>query len=293
MSNLEPELNPEVDASPVDDGPAAETVPTDDTIEAPPAEPEYDYLDIDDTLASKYVKVKIDGEELDVPLKEALQGYQRQSDYTRKTQEAATLREQAQEALRLQQAFYTDPGLTVQVLARNAGVSVEEFLGMTPREQAAATAASTPAADEYVDPLERQLAEEREARLAIQRRLDDRDADEYLRNRVEGLKQAYSIDDEQAREVVQAAVAMRLGPDAFPMIYESMAFRRLQAQQEAQQQIATTSAEDDARRRAAAAAASSTVSTGTGSTNVTTAPPANVHMSPRDAVLAALDQLGV
>jgi len=182
----------------------------------------------------------------------------------------------------------------VQVLARNAGVTVEEFLGMTPRQQAAATAAaSTTAEDEYVDPLERQLNEEREARLALQKRLDDREADEYLRSRVEGLKQAYSIDDDQAREVVQAAISLRLGPEAFPMIYESMAFRKLQAQTDAQRQAADTDAADDARRRAAAAAAASTVGTGTGSTNVTTAPPANVHMSPRDAVLAAMDQLGV
>mgnify|MGYP003660765602 CR=1 FL=1 len=44
--------------------------------------PSYDYINPDD-FGDKYVKVKVDGAELDVPIKEALSGYQRQADYTR------------------------------------------------------------------------------------------------------------------------------------------------------------------------------------------------------------------
>jgi len=285
MSNLEGLNEEQVDASPVVDGQAADTTTED---QAPPPEPVREYLDIDDTLASKYVKVKQDGQEIDVPLNEALQGYQRQSDYTRKTQEAAVLREQAQEALRLQQAFQADPGLTVQVLARQAGVSVEEFLGMSPRQQAAAVAEVE---DEYADPLEKAIAQERAERIALQERIDQRDADDYLRAQVQGLKQAYQISDEDVRSVVQQALQLGVGPEAFPMIYQSQAFQRLQAQNGAQQEAVAAQQADDARRRAAAAASAGVVASGSGATNVTTVPPANVHMSPRDAVLAAFDQL--
>jgi hypothetical protein len=288
MSNLESELSEQVDRSPVVDGSAADTTLIEDQQAAEPELPPREYLELDDTTASKYVRVKVDGEEIEVPVSEALQGYQRQSDYTRKTQEAAALREQAHEALRLQQAFNADAGLTVQVLARNAGVSVEEFLGMTPREQAAA---AQPAEDEYVDPLERAIAQERQERIALQERLDQRDADEYLRSQVNGLKQAYQIGDEEVRAVIQQAMQMGVGPEAFPMIYQSQAFLRLQAQNRAQQEAAASQQADDTRRRAAAAASAGVVGTGSGATNLTTAPPADVHMTPREAVLSAFEQL--
>ena len=75
------------------------------------------------------------------------------------------------------------------------------------------------------------------------------------------------------------------------MIYQSQAFLKLQAQTGAQQQVTAQQQADDERRRAAAAAAAGVVSTGSGATNLTTATPANVHMSPRDAVLAAFEEL--
>ena len=289
MSNLEPELNETVDDSPVSDGQAADTTLTEGQAPEAPPEPAREYLDIDEDLGNKWVRVKIDGEESDVQVKDLPQGYQRQEVFTRRTQEAAALRQQAQEALQLQQAFQVDPGLTVQVLARNAGVSVEEFLGMSPRQQQAATAA---AADEYADPLEQAIAQERAERLALQDRIDQRDADDYLRAQVQGLKQAYQIGDDEVRAVVQQALQMGVGPEAFPMIYQSQAFLKLQAQQAAQQETTAAQQADDARRRASAAAAAGVVSSGSGATNVTTAPPANVHMSPRDAVLSAFEELG-
>ena len=42
------------------------------------------------------VKVKVDGEELEVPFDEVLKGYSRTADYTKKTQQAAELRKQAE-----------------------------------------------------------------------------------------------------------------------------------------------------------------------------------------------------
>ena len=275
----------EVEAGSVEDGQATETPTIDD---GSPPEPTYDYLDIDST-AAKYVKLTRDGEEVDVPFQEVLDGYNSNSVATRRFQEASAMREQAAEALRLQQAFQTSPGLTVQVLAQQAGMSVEEFLGLTPRQQQAAI--ENPSEDEYADPLERQLNEERQARIALEQRLDQTEADAYLRTQINGLKQTYQIGDDEVRAVVQQALRMGVGPEAFPMIYQAQAYQKLQVETQTQQEVAQRSTEDDARRRAAAAAATGAVSSGSGVTNVTTVPPANGIISPRDAVLAAYAEI--
>jgi len=287
MSNVENDSQPtEVTDAPVvvDEG-QGEATPE---VPEVPAEPEYDYLDIDDDLAQKYVKAKVGDEEIPVQLKELRDGYQRQADYTRKTQEAAELRREAEDALRLQQALRTSPGLTMQVLAQQAGVSVEEFLGMSPAQQQAAVEDAEP---EYVDPLERQIAEERQARMALQERLDAREADEQLQSQIGHLKQTFQIGDEEVRAVVGQALQMGVGPEAFPMIYQSMAYQKLQAQQGAQQEVAQKTAAEEQQRQAAAQAASQVVSSGSGATNVTSVPSANGITSPRDAVLAAFDQI--
>lgn len=289
MSNVENDSAPiEVDAAPVEDGQGEATIEATDVTEAPPAEPEYDYLD-DDTLASKYVRAKIDGEEVSVPIHEAVQGYQRQADYTAKTQELARLRQEAEQALRLQQALQTSPGMTVQILANQAGVSVEEYLGMTPAQQQQAIQDNQE--PDYADPLERALAEERQARIALQERIEAREADEYLQRSVASLKQTYQIDDDEVRAVVGQALQMGVGPEAFPMIYQSRAFQKLQAKTEAQREAEELRKQDEQKRQAAAAAASQTVTSGGGSTNVTPVPSANGITSPRDAVLAAFDEL--
>lgn len=277
---------------PFDEGVEAETGPEDvgeASVEALPeddaVEPSYDYLDIDDELATKYVKIKVDGEELSVPLNEALQGYSRESAATKRFQEAAELRKQADEALRLQQALQADPGLTVQILARQAGVSVEEFLGMTPAQQRAAV---EDADDEYMDPLERQIMEERQARLALEQRLEQREADERLARAVDGLKQQYNASDEQVRAVVGQAMNMGLGIEAFPMIFQAMAY---QATQQATTQLTVEQEAERQRRQEAARRAASVVSSGSGAANTSQAEPAVTYSSIREAAAAAIDQI--
>jgi hypothetical protein len=66
------------------------------------------------------VTVKIDGKDVQIPLKEALDGYQRQADYTRKTQALAAERNQFYgevEALRQERAVYAQllPALQAQL----------------------------------------------------------------------------------------------------------------------------------------------------------------------------------
>ena len=50
------------------------------------------YLSVEE-YSNHRVPVKLDGEELQIPLSEAIAGYQRQADYTRKTQELSQQRE--------------------------------------------------------------------------------------------------------------------------------------------------------------------------------------------------------
>ena len=168
-------------------------------------------------------------------------------------------------------------------------MSVEQFIGLNPTQQQAAVEQNQE--PEYADPLEKALAEERQARLSLEQRIEQREADEYLKSQVESLKQTYQIGDDEVRSVVTQALQMGVGPEAFPMIYQAQAFTKLQAQGEAQQQHAQQQQADDAARQAAAAQAAQVVTEGTGATNVTPIPSANGITSPRDAVLAAFEQL--
>ena len=251
-----------------------------------PAEPQYDYLDVAGAQG-KYVKVTVDGEELDVPLEEALQGYSRQADYTRKTQETARMRQEAEQALAIQQALQANPGLTVQVLANQAGISVEEYLGLSPKERAEADAST----DDYADPLERALVEERQARMALEQRFEAQESDRRLQSAVNGLKQEFQIDDNEARKVVGTALQHGYGPNAFPMIYQAMQYQKVRAQQLAAQELSAQQQAAAQARQAAAASASQVVSTGSGAAGTTTERPGSSgNMSMREAIDAAFQE---
>ncbi len=66
--------------------------------------------------------VKVDGEEQQVTLEELQNGYQRQADYTRKTQEVAAEKERLQQAEAIVSALEYDPHGTLQTLARSYNV---------------------------------------------------------------------------------------------------------------------------------------------------------------------------
>ena len=67
--------------------------------------------------------VKIDGEEQQVSLEELQNGYQRQADYTRKTQEIAAERERLLQAEAIVSALEKDPVGTLDTLARSFNVN--------------------------------------------------------------------------------------------------------------------------------------------------------------------------
>jgi len=95
----ESEAQEDEEPAPEEEGESA--APDDEAEGTPPAD--------EDAEQKPTYKVKVDGEELDVPLDELLRGYSRTADYTRKTQAAAELRktlEAEQEQVRAERSQY-------------------------------------------------------------------------------------------------------------------------------------------------------------------------------------------
>ncbi len=245
------------------------------------SEPARQYVEIDDP-DNRYVRVKVDGEDVEVPFSEAVRGYSREADYTRKTQALAQERQQVEFGLRLQQALDSNPELTLRALAQQYGMTVAQA-------QAAQQAAA--AEDEYADPLEREIAAERQARLALEERLSQREADEQLERAVGGLRSQFNLNDEDLREVVGTAMRMGLGVEAFPMIYKTMQFDRIDARVQAHRAEQARVAAETARREAAKTQASQVVSSGSrGGNGLTNQVDTGGRMSLRDAIEAAFEQ---
>lgn len=280
---------------PTDGGEAEEISPEEGVAEAEAeqetaeeVEPSYDFLEVDDTIRSKYVPVKVDGEEVPVSFDDLISSYSRESVSTKRFQEAAQTRQEAENAIRLQQAMQADPGMTIQYLARQADVSVEEFLGMTPKQQQEAVE-SAGDEDEYVDPLERQLREQNALIQEMRSQMDQRAADERLHSAVGKLKSDFGINDDQAKQVIGRAVQLNVGLEALPWLYRAM--RDEANEQATAQRTAETEAEKQ-RRQAAAQKAQEAVGTGTGAIGTTSEVTGN-FTSIRESAMAALEGLGI
>lgn len=276
MSEVEPldggvaEVDPEYDG---DIAPADEVF-EDTGGDQPPAR---QYVEVDDP-DQRYVRVKVDGEDVEVPFSEAVRGYSREADYTRKAQLVAQQRQEAELGLRIQQALQADPQATIRLLA-------ERYAAQHPEAQPA---------PEFDDPLERQLYEERQARERLEERISQREADEQLARTVEGLRSQFGANDEDIRAAVQLASQNNLGIEALPMVYKTMAFDRIQANVKAYQAQEAAKAAENARRTQAKQAAGQVVSNGqTGATNLTDRANTGAPMSLRDSIEAAFEQYGV
>ena len=136
----------------------------------------FDYTDI----ADKVVKIQVNGEEIAIPLKEALAGYQRQADYTKKTQELSEQKKRLTYAEALSEALLKDPAQTIQLLGQQYGVnkpSAEE--------------------QEWIDPSDQKMSnlEKRIAAFEAQKAADD------LTRTIDSLQSKYG-EDFNADEVV-------------------------------------------------------------------------------------------
>lgn len=120
-----------------DNAPVGDTAPSESPVDlgdTPAAEP---VEAVSQEPGERYT-VTIDGEAQEVSLDELRNGYQRQSDYTRKTQELAETRKRLSSAERLANALDTDPVTTLKALNEAYqidGMSQAEWDEMDPQEQ--------------------------------------------------------------------------------------------------------------------------------------------------------------
>ena len=175
-----------------------------------------------DEYADKAVKLNVAGEEIDVPLKEALAGYQRQADYTRKTQELSEQRKQVQFGSALQEALQNDPKSTLELLKQHYGLEEQQS-----------------SEDELLlDPVEKQYRqlESRMKAFEQQKALND------LEKTVESLSRKYG-DAFDADEVIAKALAT--GNSNLEAVYKQTAFDRIFEQNVTANQVKAKKADDE------------------------------------------------
>jgi hypothetical protein len=103
-----------------------ETPITDDSLTADPGTPDNGPGPDPQTISDEPTfTVKVRGEEQVVPLSELVNGYSRTADYTLKTQELAQQRQEAEQGIRILQAFQRDPESTLRALQDAYGFGAE------------------------------------------------------------------------------------------------------------------------------------------------------------------------
>ena len=230
------------------------------------SEAEIELLPVDE-FGDKYVSVQVNGEDVRVPLKEALSGYQRQADYTRKTQELSEQRRQVQFGAALQEALQNDPSGTLALLSQHYGVE------QTTSEEE----------DLFMDPVEKQYRqlEQRIQAFEQQKAMDE------LERTVQSLQNRYGADFD-ANEVVAKALAT--GSSDLESVYKQIAFDRVYEQSRSIRENAAKQNEvkdkvTEAKRQASVVSSTSTAK----SADVSAKPITSL----RDAFEAAKRQLNV
>ena len=176
-----------------------------------------------DEYADRPVKLNVAGEEIDVPLKEALAGYQRQADYTRKKQELSEQRKQVQFGAALQEALQNEPKSTLELLKQHYGLDEQQ-----PSDE-----------DElYMDPTEKQYRQLESRIKAFEQEKAVRD----LERSVELLSKKYG-DAFDADEVIAKALAT--GNSNLEAVYKQTAFDRIFEQSLTANQVKTKKAEEE------------------------------------------------
>lgn len=169
------------------------------------------------TPRSDTYKVKVDGEELEVGLDELLNGYSRTADYTRKTQALAEERERFTAYQRLEESLQHSPESTLQALADAYGIDLggkQTLIDQDPFDGLD---------QEFVDPLEKEIAELRQWRNSIEQeraaameaqRLAAVDAE------IETVRQRFGATDLNEAELLTFALQHQIGD--LEMAYRSM-----------------------------------------------------------------------
>ena len=207
---------PQVD--PVEDGQVGDVGGTPDVADDAPI------LNVEE-FSDHHVTVKVDGQDVRVPLSEAVAGYSRQADYTRKTQELAEQRQQLQWASAIAQALENDPKQTINLLQTHYGLSKAEA------QQVANQATAETQEAEWADPVEARV-KELDERI---RQFEEDRAYQQLQQEVARLQNTYG-DDFNPQEVVSQALAT--GSTNLEAVYKQIAYDRLVARVQAAERLA-------------------------------------------------------
>jgi hypothetical protein len=224
--------------------------------------------------ANYMVPVKVDGEELSVPLSEAISGYQRQADYTRKTQELSQQRQEIEFAAAIQSALERNPEATIDLLARHYGIS---------RAQAQQMADESQQELESLDPTERKLRE-MESKVSA---FEEYRSQQEIEREISRLQSQYS--DFNVAEVVNTA--LRLGSTDLEGTYKQLMFDKMMSRQQLESEAKKKQQETEAAVVAAKRQAA-VVSGGSNPSASATTESVEAITSIRDAWAAAKRQLG-
>lgn len=242
---------------------------------------EVEYIDVDE-YADRMVRIKVDGDEIEVPFREAVQGYQRQSDYTRKTQELAAQRQEVEQLRILANALQNNPQETIQFLQRQFGVAGAQGMVDAANAQAASDVGEP-------DPVDSRLAA-LEPRLQAFERYQ---AEQQLNATLSGLQSKYG-DDFVADEVLSAAVEWGVTrAEDLEAVYKQMAFDRVYAARLAQNEVQERDARERAAREAAKTDLGNTVNTGPSAAVSSTATADATYSTVFEAFEAAKAELGL
>lgn len=287
---MEDSLDNEIDAptdveatvdieAPADSG-QAEVIDT--PIETDPT-PSYDVVDLAE-FEGKHVKVGDDY----VPISELPNGYLRQSDYTRKTQEVSAERQELEQAANLWRAYQSNPQWTLNYLADQQGLTIAQAQQQVADAQQQTSNDwsdwDTSGDNAGADPLASRLE-------ALEARLQREDVERQFDTVINGLSAKY--DDFDPQVVADAAVKMNIfDPNMLEFVYHATAHQREQAaKQAATATVAERQAAEEAARRAAAqeAAATHTGSSAGATAPITVAP--DRPLTPLEAATLAYEQM--
>lgn len=232
-----------------------------------------DSFDIDE-YGDRVVTVKVNGEDVTVPLKEALSGYQRQADYTRKTQELS--RAQA-----LWDALESNPEGTMQFLASQYG-----------GRNAAPQQAAQPEVDDGFDPDDPVGNMVREMRSELEELRGWR-TETLLDQTLTQLQSKYGDDFNQQEVIAAAAQAQITHPSQLEGVFRDMMFDKYYATAKAREEAAGSANAERAAREAAKAELANTVTSGNGAPRSSAGNTPASFDSLEDAFEAAKASLGV
>jgi len=236
-----PEVDPAAEGGQVADGSEVGSEATEPT--------EFDLAQYGDHV----VRVKVDGVEQLVPLKDLPNGYQRQADYTRKTQELAADRQRLQAAETLARAYENDPVRTVKFLAEQQGISLAEAKAQA---EAAGEQDESWANEQYHDPrIDGVLSWVEQQREAQELQTAQSELDVEL-SRLGSLYGEHF----DANEVI--ATALQYQTTDLEGVFKALAFDRMFAQQQAQGDLAARQQAQDAQVTAAKSQLAGTVASG-------------------------------